>query len=130
MGAWGVTVFENDDASDWLANLEKSEGHSLIYDALRAVVNAEYAEAPDCEAALAAAEIVAALRGLPHKSLPEEATAWVEEDHSLPPPDLLTLARQAVVRVRSESELKDLWAESEELEDWLKGLAELERRLV
>jgi MFS superfamily sulfate permease-like transporter len=43
----------------------------------------EYLEAPDCSNALAAVEIVAALRGHPIYDRPDNAKAWVEAHREL-----------------------------------------------
>ena len=46
MGAWGVGVFENDTASDWIYELEKSSGDSLLRATLsQALEPADYLDA-------------------------------------------------------------------------------------
>ena len=66
MGAWGVGPFENDDASDWVYQLEGAEDLELVRGTLEAAANPQgYLEAPTCSEALAAAEVVAALSGRP-----------------------------------------------------------------
>lgn len=75
-GAWGPGAFENDDALDWTWELESSRGSSVLVSAFERVVSsAGYIEAPDCSAAIAAAEVVAALRAKPHAQLPENVVA-------------------------------------------------------
>jgi hypothetical protein len=65
MGAWDIGPFDNDDAADWLYVLEESSDVSTIAAALGVItdIGDGYLEAPDCSNALAAVEIVAALRG-------------------------------------------------------------------
>lgn len=53
MGAWGIKSFENDDASDWLYDLEESDDPSVIQKALQ--LDMAYLEAPECCNALASA---------------------------------------------------------------------------
>ena len=131
MGAWGHGPFENDDAGDWVWELEESEDFSVVQAALETVTRPgiDYIEAPDCSVAVAAAEVVAASLGRPAPSLPEEATAWVA-DRGAPPKQLVALAKQALAAIKSKSELRDLWEESESFDEWVQSVAGLEARLA
>jgi hypothetical protein len=76
LGAWGSGSFENDDASDWLGAFCDAPDKELISDALSTVAEMdadEYLEAPDCSVALAAAEVVAALKDPPNPDMPDDA---------------------------------------------------------
>ncbi len=75
MGAWGYLPFENDDALDWLDELE-SGGAEVIRKAL-AKAGDRYINAPDGAIALAAAEITSASHGNPLGDLPENVADWV-----------------------------------------------------
>jgi hypothetical protein len=131
MGAWGTGTFENDDASDWLFALEGTTDHALLESALRAAATPQgYLEAPTCCEALAAAEVVASLRGWPSSALPPEVSQWVSAHRGAPAPALTALATQAIDRIERDSELRDLWADSDENSDWLRAIAELRRRLA
>ncbi|MBX3375863.1 MAG: DUF4259 domain-containing protein [Phycisphaeraceae bacterium] len=132
MGAWGTGSFENDDASDWVYALE-DEGVGSIRDALEVITTAQpedYLEVFDCSVAIAAAEVVAAMMGQPAKDLPEEVTGWLRTKPRVPP-DLASLAREAVTRIANESELKDVWDEAlpEDAAAWASGVKELLQRL-
>ena len=85
MGASGPGSFENDDARDWVAELESYADDGPIIDALNTIIDQtdDYPETPDCKVAIAAAEVVAALMGNPHEDFPDELEAWVE-DRSAP----------------------------------------------
>jgi len=130
MGAWGHGHFENDDASDWLYELEASGDLSVVITALDAVSQdpADYVESPTCCNALAAAEIVAALNGKPSSNLPEIAGTWVRGKPE-PGSDAVSKARAAVERIRTNSELRELWEESDDFENWLKVVDDVHRRL-
>ena len=65
MGATGAKNFENDDAADWAYDLAESNGTSLLAEAFGVVEKMDFADAPDCCIALAAAEVVAAAKGKP-----------------------------------------------------------------
>jgi hypothetical protein len=132
MGAWGAGPFENDDASDWVWDLEESSGDGVIAAALSAVSDLqpeEYLEAPDATVGLAAAEVVAAALGAPAKKLPEGVSAWVSASHIVISPGLIDSARSVVDRVATNSELKDLWDEASN-SDWLANVFNLQARLA
>lgn len=130
MGAWGHGNFENDDALDWVAELEES-GQAAIDAALGAVTTdaEDYIEAPECSKALAAAETVAAMRGKPATKLPEEVSTWVKGKPA-PNPATIKQAATACDAVLTDSELKELWEESGDFEQWRSSVADLNSRLV
>jgi hypothetical protein len=131
MGTWGTDAFGNDDAMDWLAELE-SEGLPAAGGAVQAVLELapEYLEAPVCAAALAAAEIIAGLRGHPAAELPEAVSAWLAANADADPGEELTRnARRAVELVAAGSELAELWDESDDAPRWRAAVADLRARL-
>jgi Domain of unknown function (DUF4259) len=65
MGAWGVANFENDDAQDWVYELEESKDLSVVAN----LDNEIYLAAPECARALAAAEVLTALLSRPSRDL-------------------------------------------------------------
>lgn len=134
MGAWGIGAFENDDASDWVYELEQSNDLAVVEQALGDVAGASGDEEPDTvdsAAALAAAEVVALLRGRPGDGVPDDVTKWVATARPQAPPELTGLATAAVRRVLAGSELKDLWDEAgtEQSEEWEALLEDLLIRL-
>jgi hypothetical protein len=133
VGAWGCDSFGNDDAMDWVIDLEDADDLAPVRDAFAAAPPAgEYLEAPIASVGLAAAEVVAALRGRPAAELPEEVTAWVAAHAAPPDSALLARAREMVARVAESSELRELWdeAKSQDREAWLAGVADLGARLA
>jgi hypothetical protein len=131
VGAWGVGSFENDDAGDWVYQLEEADDLDLVRDTLLAAADPEgHLEAPTCSMALAAAEVVAALAGRPAPDLPEEVQTWVRAHRLTVSPDLRALSVRALDQVAAGSELKELWAESEESGAWVDQLRELRSRLA
>jgi hypothetical protein len=131
MGAWSHNSFDNDDALDWVARLEGSDDTSAIVDALNGVTDdaQPYIEAPQCSAAIAAAEVVAAMNGKGAGSLPPEVTQWLVGNPTADA-SLIAKARLAVDAVLTDSELKELWEENEEdYPKWTALLDDLKRRL-
>lgn len=120
MGAWGAGAFENDDAMDWVAlDLEDSRDAGPVVGALRVAEGDGYLEAPEGSVAIAAAEVVAALAGRPGTGLPEEVEYWVRERDGVER-ETVELAAHAVGRVRNGpgSELRELWEEAGQPEEW------------
>jgi hypothetical protein len=131
-GAWGIGSFDNDDALDWLSELEAAASPAVLTAALSGIdAKAKYVEAPDCSIALASAEVVAAAHGRPSKTLPAEATAWLKRVRPSISPELLQQARTAVAfcRDHANSELRQLWADSKDFQGWLADTADLSSRL-
>jgi hypothetical protein len=138
MGAWGWGSFENDEALDWVFELEQSKDLSVITGTLDANIDSDddYLDATDCSMALAAAETVAALAGRPEPSLPEEVARWVKDrqkESSQEGPfvdeSVTAKARRAIEAILSDSELKELWEETDELEQWKATVTDLLVRL-
>ena len=131
MGAWGENTFENDDAADWLAEFCDEPGEDSLLDAFAVVNDADedYLEAPESSAALAAAELVAGLHGQPPADLPARARECLENFKLKPSAALLAAAQKAVARVQTDSELKELWEESNGAAQWQTAVQNLAKRL-
>lgn len=130
MAAWGSGNFDNDDAQAWLGQVAALSVDDLKLLFSRAADNDGYLEAPESGVAIAAAEVVAALKGTPAEAVPREISDWVNKENAGSLPDLTSLALRAVQRVRTNSELKDLWLEAEGLNEWSAALRDLEKRLA
>ena len=130
MGAWGSGSFENDDAADWLAGLATITPDDLTRIFTRSADDPSYLEAPDASAAVAAAEVIAALPGSPAKNVPPQIVEWVENHREASTPELKALAARALDRVRSDSEVKDLWLEADGVKDWTEEIQDLQTRLA
>lgn len=129
MGAWGAGTFDNDDAGDWVGALSDSRNLAPVKSAIDAIVKATgYIEAPDCSVALAAAEVVAALRGQAAPDLPPEAVEFAARKLVVDA-TLLKDTKAAVSRVLGDSELRELWEGSPEFKSWEDGLRRLLQRL-
>ncbi len=129
MGAWGHRAFENDTAADWVWELEESDDLSLVHEALNAALDAgDDADADMCSEALAAAEVVAALQGVPHIELPNTIVSWTT-GRKRPDAALVEKARRAATRILQSSELAELWAEADGTE-WNEDVQALINRLT
>lgn len=131
MGAWSHEPFGNDDALDWVYDLDENGGYALIEQALdAALAEAEYLEVGEGCNALAAAEILAAKLGRGTQTdHPDQVSAWLEVA-AAPDAALLKKAQQAVARVLGEdSELRELWDEASPNE-WVTATQALQAALA
>ncbi len=135
MGTWLVDSFGNDDACDWADGLEEVSDLSLVEAAIDAVIafGNEYVEAPEATEAIAAIEVIARLQGNwgERSAYSLNTDMWVEEHKLLQPSkDLVQKAHQAIARIVGEnSELNELWQESDEYNVWLESITELKSRV-
>jgi hypothetical protein len=131
MGANGAKNFENDDASDWVYDLTESDGPELLTEAFAIVEKLDFADAPDCCIALAAAEVVAAAKGKPSSDLPDEIRTWLEnQDHLDKFKKLDKRAAKVAKKVQAKSELRDQWEESDDWHNWQMAVEGLLKRLA
>jgi hypothetical protein len=134
MGTWAVDAFGNDDAADWAYGLENVKDLSLVEATLdKAIAGAgEYLEAPEAAEALAAIEVIARLQGNWGERSPysESADLWVEANRLVPTGEVVGKAHRVLDLVLGEnSELDELWRDSDEHADWVASVAELRSRV-
>jgi len=133
MGAWGVGAFENDTALDWLYDFGENDFRLIdrTLAGIAAMIEADELDVDEAQEALAAAECIAAAGGFPMAELPEDLAVWVAENRPFSlKPDYVVMAKAAVLRVRTKSELRDLWEESDEGAAWQADVAGLQSRLA
>jgi Domain of unknown function (DUF4259) len=133
MPGWGTGSFENDDAQNFLSRLN-SVGVGDLRQMLAQAADREYLEARVSGAVVAAGEVVAELIAAANDetaspATPRQILEWVGKHHAKAPADLGEVARRAVEKVRTNSELKDMWLEAEGLNEWSAALRALEGRL-
>ncbi len=130
MSVWGVGIFDNDDALDWIYDLADSGSLARVSAALDLIVRNkdDSPELSDSRIALAAAEIIASMHGDPSLELPEEAEEWVG-DKVLENENLRAKAENAVAIILRNSELKEKWENSSGFEKWQTKLQDLLKRL-
>ncbi|HEX9210695.1 MAG TPA: DUF4259 domain-containing protein [Bradyrhizobium sp.] len=134
MGAWGLGVFENDTSCDFASAVADGGGIDALREAIERVLSSRrnYLEASDAEEGLAAADIVARLRGNPGQQSTYTAAvdAWVAKSKAVAADELVQKAKQVVARILAEpSELLELWAESQDFDGWKRAVEDVARRL-
>jgi hypothetical protein len=132
MGAWDATSFGNDTANDWAYELENVRDLSYVDATLQKILDAgdDYIEGPDAEEAIAAAEVLAWLRGRPTpvNAYTEKIAEWVAA-HPIQPTAAITQKALATLdRIqRQPSELPELW---EGIAEWAAAMSDLRNRLM
>jgi len=143
MPGWGTGGFENEDAQRLLSELKSLRLEDVRLLLARAAGQEDYLEAKDAGITIAAAEAIAALAASEESprssSLPGQILDWIGQNNLMGQnkaevaadlPGLRKLAHRAVERVRTNSELKDLWLQADGLNEWSATLKDLEQRLT
>lgn len=114
MGTWDYQPLENDEAQDLLADFNDSKDISVLeapLDKVCSLPGGIYLEAPEAQQAVASAKILNDL---------SESDIKTEDRQRLIEKSVLALKR-----ILSNSELKELWSDSSEYDDWVKSVQEL-----
>jgi hypothetical protein len=135
MGAWDVDSFGNDTACDWSYGLEEAKDLGYVEQTLDAVLRYGNKSVPadEAECAVAAAEVIARLKGNwgIENSYSETTDIWVRSHRQTPPPALVAKAVQVLDRIIVEpSELLELWTEGADDGSWTDSVADLRRRVA
>ena len=130
MGAWGIGHFENDDAGDWVWELEDAKSLAPVGSAFDEVdASVDYLDAGIACIGLAAAETVAATLGKPASDLPDSIAELVADLGGAIDQSLVARAIVAVEKIGAESELRELWEETDDFGKWQEKVADLLERL-
>lgn len=133
MGTWALHSFGNDDAGELVGDLVEGTDLVPVLEAIQRVQSTSgYLEAPEAQQGLAACEILALALGHPSAAsqAEEELTAWITRVKPSVDAAVVSQAVQVVDRVLApNSELRQLWEESDEFRDWQADVAALRARL-
>ena len=132
-GAWAVGTFENDDALDFIWEVQNGDPPEPLSSPFKhAHYSNGYIEADLGARILAAAEAYAALNGKPSPNLPADFAKWLAKQQWGRDLKLVGDAENAVKMVldTESSELAQLWQESpDDYRAWVKGVEDLLARL-
>ncbi|KAF1026579.1 MAG: hypothetical protein GAK29_01198 [Acinetobacter bereziniae] len=136
MGTWSHEPFGNDIASDWAYEFEENDGYEVIEDAFDQIIDMATEEFIDSDIgciAHAAAEVLAKsfTDGVAENEYyPEPVEKWLQHNQHKHNYELIPKALLALNLLISEnSELDELWQDSDDYEDWTKNIAELKETL-
>ena len=128
MGAWGTAAFDNDDAMDWVIELE-NDGIAAVESALREALGPGELEMPTDVNAIAAGEVIAAALGRPVPGLRPEVAVLANGLAGNVTPEHAARAKTAVERVLAGSEVQELWGETDDEDEWRGLVLDLIQRL-
>jgi hypothetical protein len=137
MGTWAADAFGNDYAQDWAQDLHETSNMDAVEDTLNTALDKAPAnsDAPFAAEALVAIEVLARLQGSGGARSDDSAAVdeWVEarKPKAKPRADLAGKAGRAIDRILSEeSELRQLWQDSDHYEAWRAAVEDLRTRLT
>lgn len=134
VGTWSHEPFCNDSANDWAYGLEEHTDFSLVVEAIQNVLATgdDYLDADLAEEAIAAAEVLATSigRGTQRDGYTKKVETWLASITAKPAPGLLTAAQHALARILdADSELRELWEESDDFASWESSVKALQAAL-
>ncbi len=135
MGTWAVDAFGNDYAQDWAEDLHETSNLDAVEDTLNTTLETPgELDAPFAAEALVAIEVLARLQGKGGARTDDSASVdeWVDarKPKARPRADLADKAARALDRILAvDSELRQLWQESEHYTEWLAAVEDLRTRL-
>jgi hypothetical protein len=128
----GFTIYDNDSYSDLLEKVA-IEGKEPLINSLEPVMSGKSeATLNQCEMALAATDLIASLNGKFSDKMPDTIREKVEKinlglDLN---EQVLNVAADIIDIIGTESELKDLWKESNHFDEWTDHLIDIQNRLL
>ena len=130
MAAWGTKTFEEDTANDWIQELiDSDDPREFLIESVS--TEAGFIEADQGSAVLAAGETLIALLDEPRDGVPGELVDWVGVNECDDVSDLPELAVESIDRVLgNQSELRDVWSEAEDFEEWLENIQQMRELLA
>ena len=135
MGTWSHEAFGNDQACDWAAEVKESTGFTVIEQAFDQVImsqDEDFIDADIGSVAHAAAEVLAHILGQGTQDIDfiDGLNQWIDQLNTQASATLIQKAIQALdILTHENSELDELWQESNDYADWTKNLEELKETL-
>ena len=134
MGAWNISNFDNDTAGDWLYEFEENPSIVFLEKTIDSVFKEEYIDSDIALEALAAIEVITLIKG-DSKEKREELEALENINFEVLGNEInATLYNKSIkccnlILNEENSELYDLWEESDSLDDWKDVILDLKQRI-
>lgn len=128
MGTWGIRPFENDEALDFLEEVEDAEDRlgALARPLEHVAFSGDYLETADLTEAIAAAAVIGAVLKPEAAENEPYLPGWIADvDRGGLDNALVETARKALRRAMhpGDNELHELWSEAAAAEEWQEDLA-------
>jgi hypothetical protein len=129
MGVWSSGPFDNDDAADFMMELETAPSWDVLRDVFKeAFRHEDYVELPEGARAYAAAALVTVAAG--RSDISAQDYHMIIEDMGPLPDDLIALAKSALKRISTgDSEIRELYLDSGSYSEWAGLIAAIEKAL-
>lgn len=130
-GAWGTGSFENDSALDWVSeNITSATSMNVLAHMFAFVQANKYLDVDDCSSAIAAAEIVAAMKMNKFDKLPKDVATWAKRNkgHFNKALALEALKSVNICSDSKKSELAVLWRGAQ-YDEWKRTIDNIKARL-
>ncbi len=127
-------TFDNGTVEELLIKVEQN-GSDILEGLIRNYLRSwENATLDQCEETIAACELIASLKGNFDSETSEHFKVRISKinpvSNDYRSEEMIELAADALDRIGAESELKDLWEDREDFNNWLKMLGALQNRLL
>jgi hypothetical protein len=131
MGAWGLGNFENDSAIDWLHDFLANPKLPVLEEPAALILQEnEFIDSEESLCTLAAAEVIATLNGFAPKDLPKdiefEKIKITIGEHTI---NMVIQAVYKILYFEHHSELRVLWEETDDYNNWVAVQTDLIKRL-
>ncbi len=131
-----LSNFDTEVASEFITEISMN-GYGLIGIAIERLLDEDIrASLTECEEAIVAAEMVAAAIGNPSIAFPEDATEWIAmylpkgSLENIEVCKLAVAAADAIDKIMADSELRDLWDENSDFDEWFQVQVDLQKRIL
>lgn len=131
MSAWGINNFENNVALDWLEELIQSNGSEVkaFMNSFVQHFNPEETTLDNCFKFLAICELFAIINHNPADDLPSELLDWMERTYVENQKEPLEVCAKGLKLILKDSEIKEMYLDSEYYESWKEIQENLLKRL-
>jgi len=131
-----ISNFDTEVASEFITEISMN-GYGLIGIAIERLLDEDIrASLTECEEAIVASEMVAAAIGNPSIAFPEDATEWLAmylpkgSLENIEVCKLAVSAADAIDKIMADSELRDLWDENPDFDEWFQLQVDLQKRIL
>jgi hypothetical protein len=125
MGSWSTDNLSNDTALDWIGSFLQKPALKK----LETKLSREAKDASQAEEFLAAAEVLALLRGHPAVDAQDDLRLWAQRCKWEVPNSCVKAVLHQIIQIGKRSELLELYQEAENEKEWQQTLLDLQKRL-
>lgn len=129
---WGVNTFDNNDAIEWLKDIEKNNDFkkvNTLIKSLNDLADLDDVVLKECTEALAAIELVASAKTDNFKTFPADKLEWLSNaEYSFSEAEIKAALKLAQ-SIKKDSEIRELFLDSPMLKTWNEYMDDLIKKL-